>query len=251
MSDSHMPPNLPSPESGAAGPSGPDTSSGNWWSRLPRWAKWTIGAVAAFILIGIGAAIGSSGSKEGELKDEIATLEQKVVKAEGAQKSAEADAAKAEGAEAAATKVGEEKAAAIVERGEAKSSRIVASAESESQQLSGKINSQKSELDSLEGEASSTEERISNLRGEEGEAEEVAAKSEITDGTWEAERDYIPGTYEAPGGGGCYWALLSEPGGGGIEGIIENGGFNKHQILNITSPYFETSNCGTWQRVGE
>lgn len=251
MSDSHMPPVPSSPEPGAPAPSESGAPSGNWWSRLPRWGQWAIGVVAVLILLGIGAAIGGSGGKEDELKDEVASLEQSVAKSEGAQKSAEAKAAKAEGAEAAATKTGEEHAAAIVERGEAKSSRIVASAESESQQLSGKIDKQKSELGSLEGKAESTEVRIANLRGEEGQAEEVAAKSEIGEGTWEAERDYIPGTYEAPGGSSCYWALLSEPGGGGIEGIIENGGFNKHQILDVTSPYFETSGCGTWQRVGE
>jgi hypothetical protein len=227
------------------------TRSGNWWSRLPRWAQWTTGIVAALILLGIGGAIGSSGTKEGELKDEVASLEGQVKQANAAKKEAEADALKAEEAEPAAVRVGEQHAAKIVEGAEAKADKIVASANSEEQKITGQISSQKGELSSLEGKAESTETRISNLRGEEDEAEEIAAKSEINDGTWQAERDYVPGTYEAPGGSSCYWALLSEPGGGGIEGIIENGGFNKHQILTIDSPYFETRDCGVWERVGE
>jgi hypothetical protein len=237
----------------ATGAAPPPASSrnGGWWSRLPRWAQWSIGIVAALILLGIGGAIGSSGAKEGELKDEVANLEGQVKQANSAQKQAEADAAKAEEAEPAAIEAGEQHAAKIIEGAEAKADKIVKSASSEEQEISGQISAQKGELSNLEGKAESTETRISNLRGEEDEAEEVAAKSEISDGTWQAERDYIPGTYEAPGGGSCYWALLSEPGGGGIEGIIENGGFNKHQILTIDSPYFETRGCGIWERVGE
>jgi hypothetical protein len=60
--------------------------------------------------------------------------------------------------------------------------------------------------------------------------------------------DFTPGTYRAPAGGGCYWALL---GSADTEDIINNGGFNKNQTLTIDSPYFETSDCGTWQRLGE
>jgi hypothetical protein len=207
--------------------------------------------VAALILLGIGGAIGSSGTKEGELKDEVASLEKEVKDVESAEEEATADADVAKQAEATAIKAGEKHAAKIIEGAEEEADTIVSSAKSEEQKITDQVSSQRGELSNLEGKARSTETRISNLRGEEDEAEEIAAKSDISDGTWQAERDYIPGTYEAPGGSSCYWALLSEPGGGGIEGIIENGGFNKHQILDIESPYFETSDCGVWERVGE
>jgi hypothetical protein len=219
----------------------PRSSRHNWWSRLPGWGQWALGILAVVILLGIGAAIGGSGNKESELKDEIAALEGQVQQAEGTAKRAEA-------AEDETIQTGEEKAAQIVVSSEAKAQKILGAAGNESEQLTDKISAQEGELESLEGKASSTESKIENLRGEEGEAEEVAAKSEITDGVWQAERDYIPGTYESPGGGGCYWALLSDVG-GGLESIIENGGFNKHQILEITSPFFETNGCGTWKRV--
>jgi len=75
------------------------------------------------------------------------------------------------------------------------------------------------------------------------------AKSSFGDGTWQANVDFIPGTYEAPGGDRCYWAKLSSPSGEGIDNVIDNGGFNNRPIVNVDSPYFETSNCGTWHRM--
>ncbi|HEX7292066.1 MAG TPA: hypothetical protein VF250_13150 [Conexibacter sp.] len=76
------------------------------------------------------------------------------------------------------------------------------------------------------------------------------AKSSFGDGTWEANVDFIPGTYQAPGGKTCYWAKLNGPSGNGFDNIIDNGGFNNRPVVSVDSPYFETSNCGTWRRVG-
>lgn len=76
------------------------------------------------------------------------------------------------------------------------------------------------------------------------------AKSSFGDGTWQSGVDFIPGTYQAPGGDSCYWAKLSSPSGRGIDNIIDNGGFNTHEIVSVDSPYFETRDCGTWRRTG-
>lgn len=76
------------------------------------------------------------------------------------------------------------------------------------------------------------------------------AKSTISDGTWQLNVDFTPGTYKAEGGDACYWEKLSGPSGDGIDGIIENGGFTPNQIVSVDSPYFKTSNCGTWTRTG-
>jgi len=62
--ESGMPPKLGEPK---------PPREGNWFIRLPTWAKWTIGVVAALLLLGAGAAIGSG--EEDELKDDIAALE--------------------------------------------------------------------------------------------------------------------------------------------------------------------------------
>jgi len=207
------------------------SSSWNWWNRLPTWAKWTIGVVGAFLLMGIGGAIASGENEEGKLEDEIAVLEERV-KVSGER----ADAANQEVAAI------EAEVDALTAKAEDKAEQIVKDAKSEASDLESSVSSTKQELESVEGQLSETESEL-------GGAEERVAKGTITDGVWQIERDYLPGTYEAPGGGSCYWALLSSTGGAGIEDIIENGGFNKHQILTIESPYFETRACGTWKLV--
>jgi hypothetical protein len=216
-----------SPEPGQAQPQ----KQGNWWQRLPAWAKWTIGVVAAVLLMGIGGAIASNEGKEDDLKDEIALVEKERDQAEGEAESANEDVAAME-----------DEVSGLTEEAEAEAAKILADAKGEAGDLTSKLGGQRSALKDAEGELAAVE-------GEIGGAEERAAKSEITDGVWKLETDYVAGTYKAPGGGGCYWALLSEPPSGGLEAIIENGGFNKNQILTIESPYFETNGCGTWELV--
>jgi hypothetical protein len=70
----------------------PSPSSGNWWARLPTWGKWTGGIIAVIILLGIGGAIGGSGGKEDDLKNEVASLEAEVKSVEGEKQDAEAKA---------------------------------------------------------------------------------------------------------------------------------------------------------------
>ena len=206
-------------------------SGWSWWNRLPTWAKWTIGVVGAFLLMGIGGAIASGDNEESALKDQIAALEERV--------ETSSERAEAAHREVAAIK-GE--VDALTAQAEDQAEQIVKDAKSEASTLESSASSTKQELESVQGELSETESEL-------GGAEEKVAKGTITDGVWRLEKDYLPGTYEAPGGGSCYWALLSSLGSGGVEGIIENGVFNKHQILTIESPYFETSACGTWKLV--
>lgn len=211
----------------------PAVSNSGWnrWNRLPTWAKWTIGIVGAFILMGIGGAIASGENEEDQLEEQIAVLEERVKVSGERADAAHREVAAIEGEVDTLTAQAEDKAEQIVE-----------DAKSEASTLESSVSNTKQELESVEGELSETESEL-------GGAEEKVAKGTITDGVWQIERDYLPGTYEAPGGGSCYWALLSSLGSGGVEGIIENGGFNKHQILTIESPYFETRACGTWKLV--
>jgi hypothetical protein len=224
-----------------------ESGGGNWWSRRPRWAQWTIGVVAALVILFVGVAIGGSASKEGELKDEIAALEREQTEgkeqAEEEVGEAQADVKASElEAEAEAAKESE-----LIAAGEARAKKIVGAAEKERDQLAGKVTEQEAELSSISGEVGAVESKLSNLRGEVGGAEEVAAKSTIPgDGTFEAEVDYIPGTYKAPGGNLCYWATLGSPDTFDIEDN-ENG--EGPQIAEITSPYFQTKGCGEWTRV--
>lgn len=201
---------------------------GNWFTRLPTWAKWTIGVVAALLLLGAGAAIGSG--EEDELKDDIAALEADLNRSE-----VERDAAEAKADELEAEQDD------VIAEAEARADNIVGTAREEAASFEGSIERAEGRLHSAEG-------KLDNIRGEIGGEEERAAKSSISDGVWKAETDYIVGTYRARGGGGCYWEKLSDPS-GEFNSIIANGGFEKNQILTVDSPYFSTSGCGTWELV--
>lgn len=104
----------------------------------------------------------------------------------------------------------------------------------------------KAEVDDLESEVADKQARLRDLQEQIGSTKETIAKSSISDGIWESGTDFIPGTYQAPGGSGCYWALL---GSADTSDIINNGGFSKNQLIAIDSPYFETDGCGTWKLV--
>jgi len=200
------------------------------WRSLPSWGRWVGGVIGALFLMGIGGAITDASSEEDKLKGQIVSLERQV-------RGAEADAAEAE----AETQKIESEVDGLTKTAEATARKIVGTAKREANSLEASISAAKRERESIESDVSAVESELGGL-------EERVAKGEITDGTWQLERDYLAGTYEAPGGGSCYWALLSSVE-GGVESIVENGGFNKHQILTIESPYFETRGCGTWHLV--
>jgi hypothetical protein len=69
----------------------------------------------------------------------------------------------------------------------------------------------------------------------------------FADGIWQVGVDFPPGLYRAPGGDSCYWALLKSA---NTQAIINNGGFGPNQTLQINSPWFETSDCGEWSKIG-
>jgi Protein of unknown function (DUF2510) len=224
---------LPTPTVPATGGPARETGVSGWVRRRPRIVFWSTLGIALIVGIGLGGLTNDK-SEVNEKNDEISSLQRQLADSEEAQEDAEAEAAKVS-----------DRRAQIIASAESKAASIIGSSKSEAQKAEASLNS-------LQGEVASTEKQLAGVEGSLGGAEEEAAKSTISDGTWQAEVDYIPGTYEAEGGASCYWAEESEPGGGtGVEGIIENGGFNKHQILSITSPYFETRGCGTWKRVGE
>jgi hypothetical protein len=201
----------------------------NWWSRLPNWGRWTIGVVGALILLGIGGAIGSG--DEGDLKDEVSTLEGQLASAEEERSDAEDKASRIEGLRG-----------KIVREAEGKASTILSGAKSESEEA-------KENLDSLKREVTSTESELEGVESSLGGAREEKALSTIPgDGTFKAEADYLPGTYRAPGGPGCYWATLNSA---DPYDIASNENASGPTIASIESPYFQTQGCGKWERIGE
>jgi uncharacterized protein YjbJ (UPF0337 family) len=221
------------PAATPAGPPPPTPSPDrNPWGRLPKWAKWAIGVAGAILLLGIGSAIGSSG--EDGLKTEIADLESQVNNAQEERDVAEEDAADAH---------------SEASRVRGLRGKIVGEAKDRAGEIVGDAKQEKESLISVEGEVSSAERELANVEGSIGGAEEEKALSTIPgDGTFKAEVDYLPGTYRAPGGPGCYWATLNSA---DPYDIASNENASGPTIASISSPYFQTSGCGMWERIGE
>lgn len=90
------------------------------------------------------------------------------------------------------------------------------------------------------------EKRSQQISGEEQEAEEAAEMETITDGTWQVGVDIVEGTYRAPGGAGCYWALLNSA---DTNDIHNNGFAESNPTVTIDTPWFETDECGEWEKI--
>jgi hypothetical protein len=116
----------------------------------------------------------------------------------------------------------------------------LAAREADLDDRSDRLDARSSELDQRARDVAAKERRVDD-------AQQTLRSSTIPDGIWQLGRDYEAGTYRAPGGGGCYWALL---GSADTEDIVNNGGFSKNQTIAIDSPFFETEDCGDWVKIG-
>lgn len=206
------------------------TTPKNPWQKLPTWAKWTIGIVGALVLLGIGGAIGSS--NEDDLKSEVSTLEGELASARRERDLADEKASRIEGLKG-----------KLVAEAKGQAATILNGAKRESKEAVKSLGSLKSEIAAAEGELSDVEESLSG-------AEHTQALSHFGEGIVKAEVDFVPGTYEAPGGEGCYWALLNSANTNDMAGN-EFTTSAAQQIVSITTPYFQSSDCGTWERIGE
>ncbi len=188
-----------------------------------------MGVVSVLLLLVIGALIG--GSEEGKLKSEISDLETQVSRVESERDRAEGEASRVRGLKA-----------KIVGEANKRAESILGSAKSESESATEKLGALKSEVETSQIELEQVESSLSGARAEK-------AKSTIPgDGTFKAEVDYLPGTYRAPGGPGCYWATLNSA---DPYDIASNENASGPTIASINSPYFQTKGCGRWERIGE
>jgi len=129
----------------------------------------------------------------------------------------------------------------MIQQAQSKAHQIVGTARSEGSELSDKLESLQGEVDAAKSELAETE---SSLAG----AEREEALSSFGNGIWQAEVDFIPGTYRAPGGSGCYWAALNSADPSDIA-TNELTGSAAQQIATIETPFFQSEDCGTWERV--
>lgn len=108
------------------------------------------------------------------------------------------------------------------------------------QQAEAKLTERTSELDEREKQL---DKRARNIGRAERKVQKLAS---LGDGIWEAGRDFPRGTYRT-GSGNCYWAKLTDPS-GDFESIIAN--HNGPSTVLIDSPWFETTRCGQWKKIG-
>jgi F0F1-type ATP synthase membrane subunit b/b' len=199
-----------------------------WVRKRP--IAWVIGV---FVLAAIiGGAIGSAG--ESTLKDEKADLEDQIAQVESDQQASEEAQ---EAAELEAEEVEEER------------TQIIATAKGKADKIVGKAKGEAEELDDVKAEVSAVEGELEQVEASVSGAQEEKRLSVIPgNGTFQAEVDYLPGTYKASGGPGCYWATLNSP---DPFDIASNENASGPTIAPITTPYFQTDGCGQWTRIGE
>jgi hypothetical protein len=194
----------------------------------------SIGVVAALFLLGVGAAIGSG--EEDHVKTQVTDLESEVTIANNQQHRAEEETSDA---------------LSKVSRVQGLRGKIVGEAKEQAEKIVGDAKGEAEELASVDSEIEEAEGHLESVQASIGGAKEEAAKSRMGDGIWQGEVDYIPGTYRAPGGEGCYWATLNSANTGDIADNEVSVGSGSQQIATINTPYFQSKDCGTWERIGE
>lgn len=191
---------------------------------------WSGGIFLVALIIG-GAIMGSSNSS---LEDEKTKLEEQVDNAQAERDEADIDAEEAE---------------AKTREIEGERSQILADAKDEATKIVGDARAEAKELQNVGAEVSSAKSELADIEDSINGAEEVAAKSVIPgNGTFRAEVDFIPGTYQSSGGSGCYWATLNSA---DPYDIASNENASGQTIASIQTPYFQTEDCGKWKRVGD
>jgi F0F1-type ATP synthase membrane subunit b/b' len=191
---------------------------------------WSVGIFLVALIIG-GAIMGSSNSN---LEDEKSKLEGQVA-------NAQAERDEAEGAT--------EEAKAEAQDVKKERGRIISAADAEAEKIVGNAKAEANELQSVSAEVESAKSELAHVEDSINGAEEVAAKSVIPgNGTFRAEVDFVPGTYESSGGSNCYWATLNSA---DPYDIASNENASGQTIASIHTPYFQTDGCSKWKRIGE
>jgi hypothetical protein len=186
-----------------------------WFKAHPGWTATIVAVVAVLIGVGIGAASTEDQTRIGELEGQVADLERDVARER----------------EFAA------ESRARVRAAERRADRRISTAEQRA-------------FRDAERQLAERSQEVEQRETEVAEREQTLEGATIPDGTWELGRDYEAGLYRARGGDSCYWAKLKTAHGGGIDDIIDNGLGGGTQTVQIDSPFFETTGCGEWQKIG-
>jgi hypothetical protein len=200
---------------------------------------WVISLVAAFVAgAGVGGGTATSTSKEPQLRQSLAAARAELASTEGDLEEAlrDADDARSEG------EVLEAEVEAMGDR--------LANLDAEWDRLderTGELAELRATLVSREKRVAETTKRVNELEAKLRAELHRVQNSTITEGTWQIGVDIEPGVYRARGGASCYWAILNS-----LDNfdIANNGGFTPNQTVQLTSGWFESSDCGEWKKIG-
>lgn len=113
------------------------------------------------------------------------------------------------------------------------------------EQLRSELSEARADLNEAQQEVADLQVRIDRLEEERAEEEE---RNTFSDGIWEVGTEVRPGVYRSSAGSNCYWAIL---GSADTSDIENNGGFGPNQTITLTAgKWIESSDCGTWERIG-
>jgi predicted nuclease with TOPRIM domain len=194
-------------------------------AKLRGWAsKRPLITAAIALVIGAGLGVASYTSTVDELRNENAALEEDLASLEEERDGLGDEVSTAE---------------AAADEAAANAQEEIAAAQEEASETLAKLDKREQQLHKRERELDKRAKQVNQ-------AERRLEQSTFSDGIWQVGSDIQPGTYRAPGGSSCYWALL---GSADTQDIINNGGFAPNQTLAIDSPWFESTNCGEWKRI--
>ncbi len=200
---------------------------------------WAISLLVTLVVgAGVGGGAATSTSKEPQLKDELALLRTELVENEQDLEAAE-DAAVSAKLEGAAL---EDDVAALQDR----LSKIDVEWD-ELQAERAELSDLRATLRARAERIAQTTQRVNELEAKLSAELHRVKNSTISEGTWQIGVDIEPGTYRARGGSLCYWAILNS-----LDNfdIANNGGFTANQTVQLTSGWFESRDCGEWQKIG-
>lgn len=209
----------PSPTAVTSDSRGPQLGSSEsppWYRQLEGWRLWTALGVALLVGIGIGAAGGSQDeldAKQGEIDSLQANVDSLTSDLDAALGERDAALGDVDGAMA-----------------EADQARKDA----------------RQDLAYKEADLQDREDQLDQRANELDQTEDAIAANSFNDGIWQASSDFEAGLYRAPGGSLCYWAKLNSA----DTTDIASNGLGKNPTVEIDTPFFETSDCGEWTKIG-
>ncbi len=195
---------------------------------------------ASAVVAAVVGATGVGGCGSGESAKEIAQAKRQATQIESnASRSA-----------AASVSAANAKAGAEITAARRKARAILAPIKSDTQRARSELAKERQKLSDAQSQVSAESSKLAGLQAQvNGTSAQVAKDSVPGDGTFLVNKQINPGTYQAAGSSGCYWARLASA---DTSNIIDNNNSDGPVTVQIQASEFafEANNCATFHRVG-